>query len=162
MPIPMMEWWHWAIFGLVLIGLEMLTLGGLGNFYFLFFGISGLLVGGATWLGLSEAPWLQWVLFAVFGVLALFVLRKPIQNKMNSGATQQGAVDSMVGKVATVLEHLPPQGAGKAELRGSTWTARNASGTPLTKGQRCQVVRVEGLTLWIQAESPIQEEHHVG
>ena len=162
MEMPMMEWWHWAILGLVLIGLEMLTLGGLGNFYFLFFGISALLVGVSTWLGLSEAPWLQWVLFAVFGVLALFVLRKPIQKKMNSGATQQGVVDSMVGEVATVLEDLPPHAAGKAELRGSTWTARNAGDTPLTKGQRSQVIRVEGLTLWIQAESPIQEGQHVG
>ena len=71
-------------------------------------------------------------------------------------------MDSMVGEVATVLEDLPVQAAGKAELRGSTWTVRNVGESPLTKGQRSQVIRVDGLTLWIQAESPVLEEHHVG
>ena len=33
-----MLWWHWSILGLSLVGIEILTLGGLGNFYFLFFG----------------------------------------------------------------------------------------------------------------------------
>ena len=58
-------------------------------------------------------------------------------------------MDSMVGEVATVLEDLPVQAAGKAELRGSTWTVRNVGESPLTKGQRSQVIRVDGLTLWI-------------
>ena len=158
----MMIWWHWMVLGLVLLGVEILTLGGLGNFYFLFFGVSALIVGAIVWLGLSEPDWLQWCLFAVFGIVSLFVLRRPLQNKMNVGETTGEPVDSMVGEVATVLEDLPVQAAGKAELRGSTWTVRNVGEALLTKGQRCQVIRVDGLTLWIKAESPVLEEHHVG
>ena len=162
MPIPMMEWWHWGIVGLVLLGLEMLTLGGLGNFYFLFFGIAAILVSILTWIGVSDAPGLQWVLFAVFGIASLFVLRSPIQKFMGSAKGSRNSVDSLVGEIATVLSDVGLQGAGKAELHGSTWTARNAGEIPLHKGQRGIVVRVDGLTLWIQAESPIQEGHHVG
>ena len=162
MPIPMMEWWHWAIVGLVLLGLEMLTLGGLGNFYFLFFGVSALLVGALTWIGISEGPGLQWGLFAVLGVAALFVLRSPIQHIMGAAKGSRDSADSLVGEVATVLDDVGVRGVGKAELHGSTWTVRNAGDLPLSKGQRTQVVRVEGLTLWIQAEVPIQEGHHVG
>lgn len=160
--MPMLEWWHWGILGLVLLGLEMLTLGGLGNFYFLFFGIGAILVSILTWFGVSEGPGLQWVLFAVSGVAALFLLRVPIQRFMGVAQGSPDSVDSLVGQFATVLSDVAVQGIGKAELHGSTWTARNAGQTSLSQGQRSQVVRVEGLTLWIQAESPIQEEHHVG
>ena len=162
MPIPMMEWWHWGIMGLVLLGLEMLTLGGLGNFYFLFFGVSALLVSILTWAGVSDGPGFQWGLFAVFGVASLFILQSPLRRFMRTGPGSREPVDSLIGAVATVLSDVPVQGAGKAELHGSTWTVRNAGKTPLTKGQRSQVIRVDGLTLWIQAETPIQEEHHVG
>ena len=158
----MMIWWHWMVLGLVLLGVEILTLGGLGNFYFLFFGVSALIVGSIVWLGLTEPDWLQWCLFAFLGIVSLFVLRRPLQNKMNVGEVPGEPVDSMVGEVATLLEDLPAQAAGKAELRGSTWTVRNVGEASLTKGQRCQVIRVDGLTLWIKAESPVLEEHHVG
>ncbi|MBU6434571.1 MAG: NfeD family protein, partial [Nitrospirae bacterium] len=62
------------------------------------------------------------------------------------------AVDSMGGETAIPLEDLAPGGTGKAELRGTTWTAHNAGPALLKKSQRCKVERVEGLTLWITAE----------
>ncbi|MEC4671324.1 MAG: NfeD family protein [Nitrospirota bacterium] len=157
-----MQWWHWVLVGLALIGLEILTLGGLGNFYFLFFGIAALVVGVLVWLGLTEPVWLQWVLFAVSGIATLLVLQKPLRKKMPARTKQADLVDSMVGQVATLMEDIPAQAAGKAELHGSTWTVRNAGDTPLVKGQRSQVIRVDGLTLWIQAEPSIKEEQHVG
>ena len=157
-----MQWWHWALGGLALIGLEILTLGGLGNFYFLFFAIAALVVGVLVWLGLTEPVWLQWVLFAVFGIATLLVLQKPLRKKMPARTKQADLVDSMVGQVATLMEDIPAQAAGKAELHGSTWTVGNAGDTPLVKGQRSQVIRVDGLTLWIQAEPSIKEEQHVG
>ncbi len=147
-----MQWWHWALVGLALIGLEILTLGGLGNFYFLFFGIAGLVVGVLVWLGFTEPVWLQWVLFAVFGITTLFVLQKPLQKKIPVRTKDADPVDSMVVQVATLMEDIPDQAVGKAELHGSTWTVRNAGERPLVKGQRSQVIRVDGLTLWIQAE----------
>jgi membrane protein implicated in regulation of membrane protease activity len=67
-------------------------------------------------------------------------------------------VDSMMGEMAKVLEPLAPQAMGKVELRGSTWTARNAGENILEKDSIAKIVRVDGLTLWIQAESLTQEE----
>jgi membrane protein implicated in regulation of membrane protease activity len=51
-----------------------------------------------------------------------------------------------------VLEDIPAGGIGRAELRGTTWTARGADGIPLSRGTRCRVDRVDGLTLWLRAE----------
>jgi membrane protein implicated in regulation of membrane protease activity len=153
-----MLWWHWSILGLSLVGVEILTLGGLGNFYFLFFGVAALMVSGLTWAGLIEAAWLQWFLFAILGIISLLVMKKSLQNKGGIGEGNEPAVDSMVGEMATVLEPLAPQALGKVELRGSTWTARNAGENSLEKNTIAKIVRVEGLTVWIQADSLTQED----
>lgn len=157
-----MLWWHWAILGFSLIGVEILTLGGLGNFYFLFFGMAALIVSGLTWSGLVEAAWLQWFLFAILGILSLLVMKNSLQNKSSLNGKDDPAVDSMVGEMAKVLEPLEPKAMGKVELRGSTWNARNAGKYLLAKESIAKIVRVDGLTLWIQAESLTQEDEHVG
>ena len=64
---------------------------------------------------------------------------------------QHKAVDGLAGEDAVVLEDVAPGSVGKAELRGTTWSARSTSLGALVKGQRCKVERVEGLTLWIRA-----------
>ncbi|MCA9471557.1 MAG: NfeD family protein [Nitrospirales bacterium] len=157
-----MTWWYWALLGFAFLGIEILTLGGLGNFYFLFFGTAALVVSAIVWMGLAEVSWIQWVLFATLGVLSLLVLRGPLQRKFIPKGQENTTVDSLLGEIATVLEDLPRDGAGKVELHGSTWTACNAGETLLHRGQRTEVVRVDGLTLWIKAESPMKEEQHVG
>lgn len=49
-------------------------------------------------------------------------------------------------------EDLAPGAVGKAELRGTVWTARNEDTRSLTRGERCRVMRVDGLTLSIRSE----------
>ena len=61
-------------------------------------------------------------------------------------------VDSLVGDVAKPLEDIAPGAVGRAELRGTVWTARNSSGLAIIRGQRCIVVRVERLTIFLQPE----------
>ena len=51
-----------------------------------------------------------------------------------------------------MLEDVPPGGVGRAELRGTTWSARGTDGSALARGTRCRVERVDGLTLWLRAE----------
>ena len=155
-----MLWWHWLILGLILIGMEIITLGGLGNFYFLFFGMAAMMVSLLVWLGLDEPVYLQWFLFAVFGIVSFFALRKPLQAKASFGKQHEIPVDSMVGEYATLVEDVEAQRLGRGELRGSTWSVRNAGTSTLVKGTAAKVIRVEGLTLWLKAESIRQEEQH--
>lgn len=156
-----MIWWYWAVLGLALLGLEVLTLGGLGNFYFLFFGIAALIVSALAGSGFIELHWLQWVLFSLLGVAQVFLVQNTLQPKRSSKHKAQSEMDTLVGEIATVTEDLPAHEAGQAELRGAIWTVRNSGQEPLRKGQRAKVMRVDGLTLWIQAETPMEEEHHV-
>jgi membrane protein implicated in regulation of membrane protease activity len=144
-----MIWWYWMLVGLVLLGAEMVTPGG---FYILFFGLAALAVGTLAGLGLVQSEWLQWLLFSGLAVLSLLVFRGPLLAWIKTQEVETPAVDSMGGETAIPLEDLVPGGTGKAELRGTTWTAHNAGTALLKKNQRCKVERVEGLTLWITAE----------
>jgi inner membrane protein len=144
-----MIWWYWMLLGLLLLGAEMITPGG---FYILFFGLAALVVGGLSGVGLVQAEWLQWLLFSGLAILSLLVFRGPLLAWIKTQNVETPAVDSMGGETAIPLEDLAPGDTGKAELRGTTWTAHNAGSALLKKNQRCKVERVEGLTLWITAE----------
>ena len=144
-----MIWWYWLLLGIVLLGIEMVTPGG---FYILFFGLAALIIGGLTALGFAQAEWIQWLLFSALSILSLLVFRGPLLAWIKTKDKQMPIVDSMVGESAIPLEDIVPGATGKAELRGTTWTAHNAGSAPLKKNQRCKVERIEGLTLWIAAE----------
>lgn len=144
-----MLWWNWIFLGLILLAADLITPGG---FYILFFGLAALLVGGLAGVGAIETAWLQWLLFSVMAIVSMVFFRGPLMARLKSVSGTGGDVDSMVGEMAVALDDFSPGSLGKAELRGSTWNARNAGEVNLTKGQRVRVERVEGLTLWIKPE----------
>jgi len=143
----MVSWWLWVLFGLVLLLTEMLTPGG---FYVLFFGIAAVIVGALVGLGVSGPDWAHWLLFSVLSVVSLLLFRGRLLAQFNIHERDTKHIDSLVGEAVTLLEDLPPRAMGKAELRGTVWNVQNGGEAHLTKGQRCRVQRVEGLTLWVQ------------
>jgi inner membrane protein len=138
-------WWMWLIAGSALLVLEIITPGG---FYVLFFGIGAIVVGLLAALGLAGPPWMQWLLFAAISILALAFFRRPLLRKFNTPTDHK--VDSMVGEEAIAMETIGAAAIGKAELRGSVWSARNAGDRIITPGQRCRVERIEGLMLHLK------------
>jgi membrane protein implicated in regulation of membrane protease activity len=143
-----MVWWLWVVVGLGLLAFEMAMPGG---FFALFFGVGALLVGALVALDAAGPAWMQWLLFPVLSVGALVTLRRPLQARLNLKGSQR-PVDSLVGEIAVALEALAPGGLGKAELRGTSWSARNRGSVALAKGQRCVVEKVDGLMLWVRPE----------
>jgi membrane protein implicated in regulation of membrane protease activity len=143
-----MPWWLWILAGLALIVLETVTPGG---FFAAFFALAAVIVGVLTGLGLAGPDWMQWLLFSALSILGVVVFRKPLMKAMNLGGPGK-PVDVLTAEGALVVEDVPAEGVGKAELRGSSWSARSATGAALLKGQRCRVDRVEGLTLWLRPE----------
>ncbi len=144
-----MVWWYWMVLGLVLLGAEMTTPGG---FYIIFFGLSAILVGTLAGLEIATTDWLQWLLFSVIAVGSLLLFRGPLMARLKQGPGDAAAIDSMVGETVIPLAPIAAGETGKAELRGTTWSAKNIGSSPLAKGQRGKVSRVDGLTLLIAAE----------
>jgi membrane protein implicated in regulation of membrane protease activity len=144
-----MDWWLWAALGLLLAVGEVLTPGG---FFVIFFGLAGLAVALLAFVGLADALWFQIFLFSIFSVVSLLLFRNPLLRWMARHTGQTVEVDSLVGQIAVASSALPPGGVGHAELRGTTWNARNGSHAALAAGSRCRVTRVEGLVIWIEPE----------
>ena len=147
-PRSIMPWWSWVILGLVLAAIELATPGG---FFIIFFGIAALAVGALVLSHAVAAVWIQWLLFPAIAVVALRLFRQPLVGWMR---IREGPddVDSLVGEIAFASGEIPPGRHGRAELRGSSWAARNVDTQPLTAGQRCRVVAVQGLMLDLRQE----------
>jgi membrane protein implicated in regulation of membrane protease activity len=141
-----MAWWLWIVVGLGLLVFELATPGGL---FALFFGAAAIVVGLLAGVGLAGPVLAQWVLFSGLSIGALALLRGRLRDRLTHRPI---AVDTLVGETAVPLADLEPNAVGKAELRGSSWEARNVAGVPLAAGQRCRVVRVDGLALCIGPE----------
>jgi len=118
----------------------------------MFFGLGAIVVGFLTWSGLVESAALEWLLFSLTSLVFLVPLRGRLVRWIGSEDETAKGVDALVGQTAILLDDLPPGEVGKAELRGAAWNARNADAKALRKGQRGKVTRVDGLTLWLQAE----------
>ena len=142
-----MEWWHWLVLGLILVALEMAAAGG---FYVIFFGVAALAIGGLHMLDIAGPAWFQFLLFSVLSVASLMLFRRPLLRMLQPEGG--GEVDTFVGETAIPLGDIAPGAVGQAELRGSAWSARNLAATPLVRGQRCRVVRVERLMIYLEPE----------
>jgi len=142
-----MTWWLWVALGLVLCAIELATPGG---FFVIFFGVGALLVGLAQLAGLGLPAWGQWLAFPILAIVALRLFRRPLLARLQPA--QAGTVDSMVSEVAVPVAAIEPGQHGRAELRGTMWSAHNVGATAVSAGQRCRVVAVNGLQLDIRPE----------
>jgi membrane protein implicated in regulation of membrane protease activity len=141
-------WWHWLVFGLLLVVAEMAASGG---FYIIFFGIAALIIGLLGAAGIELPVWTQLLLFSVISVLAVVLFRTRLLKWMQLDP-QAPAIDTLVGEIGTVRVTLEPGHVGKIELRGASWSARNVSTVTLTPGERCRVFQVEGLMVHVGPE----------
>lgn len=142
-----MSWWHWLVLGLVLVLLEMAASGGL---YVIFFGVAAIAISALHLFDLAGPVWVQLLLFSAISIGALLAFRGPLLRRIQPESPADR--DSPVGEIAVPLEEIPPGGVGRAELRGTVWTARNAGLAPLGRGERCRVVKVERLMIHLEAE----------
>ena len=143
-----MAWWHWIVVGLILIALEMAASGG---FYVIFFGIAAIAIGLLHALDLAGPLWLQVLLFSVISIGSLLFFRRPFMRWMQLDKPGSD-VDSMIGETAVPLEDIDAGAVGRAELRGTVWSARNRANAVLRKGQRCTVVAVDRLMIFLEPE----------
>ena len=143
-----MPWWVWVLAAFLLLTVEVLsTTAHIG-----FFAVGAFLVAILVGAGAGGPLWFQLLFFAISSVVLLVFVRPVVVRKL--GLNKNPVVDPPLdGQEAIVLEEMAVSGDGRAEMRGSTWSARNVGASPLTRGQRCIVEKVVGLTLHVRAAS---------
>ena len=145
-----MLWWAWLLVGFLLVAAELLTPGG---FYLLFFGLGGIAVGLLGLVGVVMPAWGQWLMFSALSINATLIFRRPLLDRLQVRMPEQRG-EELQGEIATPVEAILPGAIGKAELRGTSWNAKNASFRLLAAGERCRVVGMDGLQLLLEPENP--------
>jgi membrane protein implicated in regulation of membrane protease activity len=140
-----MDWWIWTLIGFFFLALEFVST----TMHSAFFAAGAFLVAILVAAHAGGPLWVQLLVFTLFSLITLLLIRPYVVHKLKLSVTK--VVDTMVGEQATVMHDLPPAALGKAEMRGSTWNARNIGETLLSRGQRATVERVEGLVIFIRA-----------
>jgi len=108
------------------------------------------LVGLADLVGISMPEWAQWTTFAALSLISFFTFRKSLYDKIRGGAV--GFRGTIAGNTVNINDELAVGNESRAEFRGTKWTVRNIGSEPIAAGSRAKVVKVDGLTLHIEAE----------
>ena len=140
-----MSWWIWVLAGLALLAAEFAS----STLHVGFFAVGALVVALLVGVGLDLPLWLQLAIFTLTTILAFVFIRPILVRKLKLDF--KPVVDSMVGEQARAMDDIAVADMGKAEFRGSTWSARNVGETALSRGQRCVVAGIEGLVIQIKA-----------
>ena len=140
-----MSWWIWVLAGLALLALEFAS----STMHIGFFAVGAFVVAMLVGFGMHLPLWAQLAIFTSVSILAFVFVRPILVRKLKLDFKPQ--VDTMIGESAMPLEDIGPAQIGKAEMRGTSWSARNVGETSLTRGQRCVVAGVEGIVLHIKA-----------
>ncbi len=107
-------YWHWLVFGMLLILVELFT----PSFTIIWFGLGALLVGLLSWVGFDpELEWqlLIWILLSVGFTVAWFHWIKPL----STDRTKAGiAREALIGE-RCLLTKLPVDADSRGEVRFS-------------------------------------------
>jgi membrane protein implicated in regulation of membrane protease activity len=143
-----MAWWFWIVLGAVLLAAEVIIS---ADFYLVFFGLAGLIVGLLAVFGVALPVWSQWLLFAGLAIAGLVIYRGRWKRKLMT--TDRKVLPELEGEIGVAREDIAPGARGRIDLRGAAWDAQNEGPGQVAVGGRCVVLRVEGLTLRVRPEN---------
>lgn len=137
---------YWLYFGVAMILLEVMTPGLVA----IFFGVAALLVALISWmLPFLNLGW-QWLLFSVFSVLSLLLLRKSLKTVFHGKReVSESPDDTFSGKLTEVTEAIAPHRPGRVEFNGTSWVAE--ADAEIAVGTSVRIVQRVNLTLKVEA-----------
>ena len=141
-------WMLWGILGVALIIAEIFTLG----FVLFWFGIGALVAAFVGFLGFGIF-W-QFLAFAIVSVTLTVLSRKIFADLYSQGNNDllKTGIDSLPGQIGTVTGASNGSlQSGEVKVFGTTWTAFPEDGDkPLLEGEKVEVVRVKGSSLYVR------------
>ena len=145
-----MEWkpeYIWCILGIVMLLAEFANPG----FVIMFFGIGALLVAVVLFF-VNLSLNLQIILFLVFSLLSLILLRKWIKSVfkgVDSAKNRMPAnIDTFVGQRAVTDGDIVPGSVGKVEFHGTVWNA--VSNEKIPSGTTVIIEKQDNLTFEVK------------
>jgi membrane protein implicated in regulation of membrane protease activity len=140
-----MSWLTWILFAFLMMGAELFVPTG---FVLLLIGLSFFFTGIFVSLGFHGPTWAPWAVCLTLLITFISLLRKPLVKKFGFDAPSN--YEDFTGSEVIINEDIAPGAVGDGELRGAHWSIRNVGSTLLGKGERCRVLRMDGLTVEVK------------
>lgn len=135
----------WAVFALVLFGLEVLAPGAF--MLWLAFAASAVML--VVWLVPGLSFLLQAVLFVVLGLVSIQIYRTWFRK--GEAETDQPALNrraaQLIGQIVPLVSPIE-RGSGRVQIADAYWTV---SGPDLPAGTSVRIVGADGMTLTVEA-----------
>ncbi len=137
---------YWFIAGIVLFGLEILTM----EFSLASFGMGAFAGGIATWLGYELE--IQTISFAVISLIFFFGFRPKLKELLyRSSSKRLHGVSALEGKTANVIEKIQNlKNSGRVQINGEDWRAKSLDNLDIEKNQEVVVKKIEGATVYVE------------
>jgi len=147
-------WILWIVLGAILIIAEIFTLG----FVLFCFGIGALAAALIGWLGFGFS--FQFLVFTIISIVLTAMSRTIFVKYLpNDEDAVKTGIDSLPGQIGTVT--IASKGVlqeGAVKVYGSIWTAFPIDdATPLVEGEKVEVVRVQGSSIYVQSIKELPE-----
>jgi membrane protein implicated in regulation of membrane protease activity len=140
-------WIFWILLGVALIVAETFTLG----FVLLWFGIGALIAAAAGAFGVGLLG--QFLIFAAVSIALTAASRTIFANfisRHDDNALKMG-IDALPGQIGTVTSaSVGALNEGAVKVYGSTWTAYPEDDVKLVEGEKVEVVRVQGSSIYVR------------
>lgn len=139
-------WTLWAIVAMACLVLEMSS----GDFYVTCFGIGALCALVASLLFVPF--WVQVIVFAVFSVVSIYVLRPRLVAWINANRDNRVSnADAIIGRIGTVSETIEAGGYGRVKLDGDDWKAETDGADNLAVGSKVRIVGRDSIIVKVEA-----------
>lgn len=141
-----MHAWHaWVIVAIALAAAEVFAPG----FVLGPLGASALVAALVAAAGGSLSA--QLLAFAVVGILAVWLGRPFLERRFGRSASPvRTNAAALVGRTARVAQAIGAGAPGRVVVDGDDWRAEAVAGPPIPAGARVRIVRIEGVTLFVE------------
>ncbi|MGE5418043.1 MAG: NfeD family protein, partial [Acidobacteriota bacterium] len=127
--------------------IEVLTMG----LWFLWMALAALVVALGIKLDILTSWGPEAIAFGVLSIL-LMIFTRPLLMQALQTRQVRSNVDSMIGKVAVVIQDITPMETGQIKVYGDIWTAVSEQEIPA--GKQVVIRSIEGVKLHVE---PVQE-----
>jgi len=139
-------WWHWIIFGLLLLIFEIFT----GTFIMLGLGIGAAIVGVADLIFILSLN-KELFIWSIFSIIMIIILFKYFKD--NSPKDKSGQSDYAIGVKGVVEEPIDANGRGKVKfntpiLGNTIWHATAKEDIPILS--KVKIVNVKGQLIEVE------------
>lgn len=138
-------WTIWAVISIVCLVMEMSS----GDFFLTCFGMGAHC---ALLTSLFCVPlWAQVVVFAVFSILSIRLLRPHLLAALNKhGEGRVSNADAIIGRIGTVSETVKAGDYGRVKLDGDDWKAETDSPCDIPVGTKVRIVGRESIIVKVE------------